>query len=196
MSAEAFPLQWPTGWPRTPWEKRSRSRFQSGDFVRSRTALLKELRLLGAMSVVISSNMALRNDGLPYADAAKRRIDDPGVAVYFVLKKRQMVMARDIYWTPAENLRSIGLAVEHLRGMERHGGSYMMERAFSGFVALSAPGTHWSGVLQVSRTATRSEIEAAFRRLARERHPDQGGSDTMMSALNAARDQALRECKA
>jgi hypothetical protein len=59
--------------------------------------------------------------------------------------------------------------------------------------ALPAQGSMpWWQVLAVPRTATRSEIEAAFRNLARERHPDRGGSEAMMSELNVARDQALK----
>jgi hypothetical protein len=52
--------------------------------------------------------------------------------------------------------------------------------------------TPWWQVLAVPRTATRVEIETAFRSLARERHPDRGGSEAMMSELNVARDQALK----
>jgi hypothetical protein len=63
---------------------------------------------------VISSNLELRNDGLPYAGSADRKISDPGVALYFLFKERPMVMARDLYLTPAENLRCIGCAVHDL----------------------------------------------------------------------------------
>lgn len=189
MTAEAFPLSWPDGWPRTPYNKQGASRFKA-DFVKVRSQLVSELRLLGARNVVISSNMALRNDGLPYADAARRKIDDPGVAVYFTLKDRQMVMARDLYWTPAENMRSIGLAVEHLRGLERHGGSFMMEKAFSGFAALPPP-ADWASTLGVSRNASKGEIMDAYRDLARKHHPDNGGSAEKMAEINVARDRAL-----
>ena len=41
--------------------------------------------------------------------------------------------------------------------------------------------------------ATLDQIEAAYKRLARERHPDSGGSTAMMSELNIARDQARKE---
>src|SRR5882757_9518641 len=115
--AESYPLSWPEGWARTPDHKRvSGGRFNT-TFDRARSELCKELRLLGATHVVISSWLSLRRDGMPYSDQARRRLDDPGVAVYFMLRKRQMVMARDAYTNVHDNLRSIGLAVAHLRGM-------------------------------------------------------------------------------
>src|SRR5580698_11092428 len=107
MSAEAFPLQWPEGWPRTPW--RGKSRFGRNLGFAETKKLLSELRLLGARSVVISSNVPLRNDGLPYASESNRKYDDPGVAVYFMLKGKRLSMARDKYWTPWENIRSLVL---------------------------------------------------------------------------------------
>jgi DnaJ-domain-containing protein 1 len=93
-----------------------------------------------------------------------------------------------------ENLHSLALTIEAMRAIERHGGALMMERAFEGFASLPAPGSaSWWSVLQVRPTASAPEIEAAFRRLARERHPDAGGSDAMMAELNAARAHALKE---
>ena len=38
-----------------------------------------------------------------------------------------------------------------------------------------------------------ASIEANFKRLARDRHPDRGGSDAAMAELNAARERALKE---
>lgn len=190
---EAYPLSWPEGWARTPDHKRSdRSQF-STTFVRARDDLLKELRLLGAKNVVVSSWLPLRRDGLPYADQSRRRLDDPGVAVYFTFKDRQMVMARDAYWNVHDNLRSIGLGVAHLRGLERHGGGQMMERAFAGFAALSAPGARDPfAILGLRPGAQRDDIQAKFRDLARKEHPDAGGTTERFQDLQWARDEALR----
>jgi hypothetical protein len=99
MTIESYPLHWPAGWPRSTWSQRGKSRF-NGQTVSQIKELQRELRLLGARNVVISSNVPVRQDGLPYADAAKRRYDDPGVAVYFTLKGKPLAMARDRYWTP------------------------------------------------------------------------------------------------
>lgn len=53
----------------------------------------------------------------------------------------------------------------------------------------------WFEVLGVSITATRSEINAAYRRLATQHHPDKGGSTEVMAAINAARDEGLAGCR-
>lgn len=191
--AEAYPLSWPEGWARTPAGRRiSGGRFNT-TFERARSELMNELRLLGAGNVVVSSWLPLRRDGLPYADQARRKLDDPGVAVYFMLRKRQMVMARDAYTSVHDNLRSIGLGIAHLRGLERHGGGTMMERAFEGFAALPAPEKFdaW-GTLGLRPGATQDEIEAKFRELAKRHHPDMGGDAVMFHAIQKAREIALK----
>lgn len=193
----AYPLSWPTGWPRTKYYQRESDRRFHGSVYgltigRSRDGLLGELARLGAASVVISSNLRLRQDGLPYSD--QRRVDDPGVAVYFTLEKRQMVMAADRFQTPEGNMRSLGLAIEAMRQLKRHGGGAMMERAFSGFAALPPPRSCWE-VLGVAPGSNRAMIERAFRERATTSHPDRGGSNAAMAELNDARDRALREAQ-
>jgi hypothetical protein len=47
-------------------------------------------------------------------------------------------------------------------------------------------------VLGLARTATASEISEARRRLAKELHPDLGGSESAMQAVNRAHDEALQ----
>ena len=188
---EAYPLYWPEGWKRTPSYNRSHSRFKTG-FATSRDFLIAEVKRLGGTAVVLSTNVRLRGDGLPYA--SEREPEDGGAAIYFTYKKAQMCFACDRYKTVKENLTAIGKTIEALRGMERWGASDMMERAFRGFAQLpSATGRDWWDVLQVSRNSSRALIESQFRSLARERHPDSGGSHAAMAELNNAREQALKE---
>lgn len=144
---QSYPLQWPEGWPRAT-DRRVSAPFRT-TFSAALKNLHAELRRLKATDIVVSSWLPLRNDGQPRADAARMRIDDPGVAVYFALRNRPMVMARDVFWNVHDNLHSIGHAIAHLRGLERHGGGVMLERAFAGFAALPAPEhkEHWSKVL-------------------------------------------------
>lgn len=148
------------------------------------------------------TNLPLRNDGQPRSDVARFRIGGPGVAVYFLLRKRRMVMARDFYENVHDNLRSIGHAIAHLRGLERHGGASMMERAFEGFAALPPPDQPqrrpWRVVLGLEEMtgpafAMLAAAEASWKHLARSAHPDAGGSDDAMSALNAAIADARKE---
>lgn len=191
MAAEAFPLQWPEGWPRTARFRRGPSRFGKNLGFSQITKLQSELRLMGARNVVISSNVPLRQDGLPYASEISRRYDDPGVAVYFTLKGKALSMARDSYNTPWENIRSLILAIDAIRSIERHGGSTMMERAFSGFAAIAPPSWKkpWRQVFGVEPT-WRGDITALYREKAKNRHPDAGGSDSLMAELNVAYAEA------
>jgi hypothetical protein len=203
MTIEAFPLSWPDGWPRA--QRRHRAPYTvSGD--RARRELLVELRLLGAAGVIVSSNVPLRQDGQPYADAARRRIDDPGIAVYFTrtardaVARHQQVIACDKWDSPDSNIRAIGLAVAGLRAVARSGASELLDRAFTGFralppaggtsVAVDANGPPWWQVLGVARTAPRGVVQAAYRTLARKHHPDVGGDAGAMAALNRAWEQA------
>jgi len=194
MDATAFPLQWPEGWPRTPYGRRGPSRFGKNLGFGQIAKLQNELRLLGAQHVVISSNVPLRQDGLPYASEIGKRYADPGVAVYFTLKRKALSMARDRYNTPWENIRSLILAIEAIRSIERHGGSTMMERAFSGFAAIAPPTWKkpWREVFGVGAD-WRGDITALYREKAKLRHPDAGGSDQQMAELNVAYDEARRD---
>lgn len=200
---QAYPLAWPMGWPRTKSPVDARNRFIRGGayggqpwtFAGARDALYAELEKLGAPSwnVILSSNFQLNQRGEPHA--GRGRPLDQGVAVYFRIgDKPQLVMACDRFTRAEENMRSLALAIEAMRQLERHGGGVMMERAFEGFAALPAPGrTPWWSVLGLNADATLDQIEAAFRRLANERHPDKpGGSDAMMADLNRARDEARK----
>lgn len=203
----AYPLCWPDGWPRTKSRDQGHpfgSRTYPLTFDRARRQLGDELTRLGAKGVIVSTNIALRNDGEPNASAARTRQTDPGVAVYFMLKGKQMVMAQDKYDEIAANLRSLALAIDGMRQLERHGGGTMMERAFAGFTALPAPeGSRpkrpWWIVLnygdsdEARADLTVDEVEARFRALAKKRHPDtDGGSVELMAELNEARDVAVR----
>lgn len=51
----------------------------------------------------------------------------------------------------------------------------------------------WWTVLGLTRDADASEIKAAFRRLAREHHPDMGGNGATMANLNRAYEEAMTE---
>lgn len=69
MTAEAFPLEWPSGWPRHKGFRDSDSRFMGPTYRWDRVVkgLRDELGRLGAENIVISSNQPLRRDGYPYA---------------------------------------------------------------------------------------------------------------------------------
>lgn len=191
MSAQAFPLYWPEGWKRTKYRKNSA--FKISHFGKARDFLLGEVRRMGGKNIVLSTNIALRNDGLPYAN--QRNPDDPGVAVYFLYKQKQMSFACDAYRKIEENAYAIAKTIEALRGIERWGASDMMERAFRGFAALADGSKRpWREVLGVTiPNPGVLDVEEAFRKLARIHHPDTGGDTSRFQELVSARDEAKKE---
>lgn len=130
----AYPLEWPSGRPRTKYK--ARSNFDT-PFAKARDRCLGEIRSLGGSAPIISSNMPLRLDGLSYAKAPP--FIDPAVAVYFTYKKRQICFACDRWDAVQDNMHAISLTIGALRGIARWGTGDMMEAAFTGFVALPAP---------------------------------------------------------
>lgn len=167
MAVEAFPLAWPAGWSRTNEYRRERGAFKT-TFAKARDELMAEIARMGGRHPILSSNLQLRRDGLPYAQ--QQRIADPGIAVYFDYKGKQMCFACDRYTTIEGNTRAIQLTIAALRGIERWGASDMMERAFTGFAALEGPSSGWRTVLDPS------DPEGSYRRLRAQHHPDRGGN--------------------
>lgn len=194
MSAPTrYPLAWPTGWARTKARKRWPGKMSIG---RSIEKLSTELRRLGAVREIVSSNVPVRVDGRPYADAAERRIQDPGVAVYFELSGKPRCLACDTWDTPGGNIAALAAHIECLRGIDRYGVG-TLDQAFAGYTALPAKGETWRTTLGFSPEAaiTADAIRQAFREQARSAHPDAGGSHEAMAALNAAMTEGLLEIR-
>lgn len=195
-----YPLSWPTGWPRA--RTRRRGLFKPTTFEAARWRLGDELRKLGAVygTVVISTNVALRLDGLPRSGGP--RVEDPGVAVWFELalaregKRRNQVLACDVWERVEHNAHALALHVEALRALDRYGVG-TLEQAFTGYVALPerASPEGWRSVLGLDPRGaiTRETVTAAFRARSLRAHPDQGGSAAELQRVLAARDQALEE---
>jgi len=207
---EAYPLSWPTGWKRTPTWERSRAKFGKRTFVdrgkneqgqqmgwhtkgqlsiaQGTERVLQTLEQMGFnSSVIISSNLALRIDGLPRS--GQREPDDPGVAVYWGNGRKARCIAVDRYDRVADNLAAIAATLDAMRAIERHGGAAILDRAFTGFVALPAPEQPWQVLgLETSRP-TKQQIDEAYQRLAMKHHPDRGGDPQQMARINTARDE-------
>ena len=187
---QRYPLHWPAGWQRA--RRRKSAPFKVPP-QQARKEMMEELHRLGARDIVVSTDQPLNRDGS--VSLARRQIDDPGVAVYFKRKGRDVVLACDQYDTLHDNMRAVSKTVEAMRGIERWGASDMLDRAFTGFEALAAPQASvvepWWQVLGVEQYCQRTQIESAYRQLARTAHPDQGGSTAEMSRLNVARDAGL-----
>jgi hypothetical protein len=193
----AYPLQWPTGWPRTASLDRRIGMFKM-PAGKTRYLLSRELELLGAQDVVVSSNIMVRADGMPYA--RQPQVDDPGVVLYFMLDGAEVSIPCDRWSSVDANLRAIGMAIEAIRGMERWGTGQMVKAAFRGFAALPAsassgtpvrPHRAWWDVLQVSRDAPKDLVTVAYKLARRNAHPDMnGGSEELFNEVQQAYKEA------
>lgn len=164
-----YPLAWPTGWRRTPASIRGRAYFTKErnqvTITEGIRRVREELRGLGIITsddLIISTNLELRNDGLPRGGHV-REPHDPGAAVYWKKTKelQHKVMAVDRYERVADNLAAIAASLKALRTVERHGGAMILERAFTGFDALPSP-NDWRHVLGFDETPTLLQAKARF----------------------------------
>ncbi|MCO5085105.1 MAG: J domain-containing protein [Rhizobiaceae bacterium] len=138
--------------------------------------------------LVISSNVTL----------GEQKPQDPGVAVWFSWDGLSVCIAVDRYPKVEDNLQAIHHVIEARRTELRHGGLHIVRATFTGFAALPAPGAKksWREVLLFGPgmlRPNRDMVEKRYRELAKERHPDAGGSAEAMAELNAAKAEALKE---
>lgn len=212
IPTEAFPLAWPDGVPRTP-------RPRSSAFVECTQSdaiaeVRAELRLMGARTMIISTNLPTRQDGLPMASSTVRA-GDHGAAVYWTEmvqgRLAPHVMTCDRWNRLGCNLHAIALSLRALRGLERWG-AVRREQAFAGMRELPAAAgadaaapRPWREVLGMppplaagSRSAALELNQARlnWRVLMRQHHPDLGGDPAAAADINRAMDEAERELKA
>lgn len=195
--ATRYPLAWPTGWKRTPGYSRQRARFQAAGAAltvhKATQRLSAELRRLGAADEILSSNVRLRLDGMPYSGEPEP--DDVGVAVYFTLKRQARCLACDQWTRVADNIAAIAQHIDALRRIDRYGVG-TLDQAFAGYAPrLQSAAFEWWIVLGLSRSATRAQVDDAFTRLARAAHPDAGGTHAEMARLTEARTAAYVEVR-
>lgn len=201
VDVTAYPLFWPVGRPRTPRGKQERARFNAGHASRRLTVriaidrVLLELGRLGCgdYSVVASTNIPTKGNGLPYSDMPEP--EDRGVAVYFRIKDEPHCLSCDRWDRVADNLAAIAAHVEAVRGQLRWGVADLRQ-VFAGFKALPAAGAKrpwWEVLAYKERPTNVAQVLAQHRRLAIKHHPDVGGTVSQMAEINAARDEGLAE---
>jgi hypothetical protein len=204
----AYPLAWPIGRPRTKerrkgdfgttlrsaapadtppafsWHSpRKTKKPKPVTLAEARERLATELDRLQALSPVLSSNVELRINGQPRSGGPEPR--DPGVACYFQLDGKPLVLACDSYTEVAQNVAAIAAHIDAMRRMERYGVASLAQQ-FTGYLALPAPMVvdDWREALGNPRTL--AEAEASFRERMKTAHPDAGGSNAHASVLTAA----------
>lgn len=193
---EAFPLNWPMGYERTPAHRRQPSRF-SQTMEKAQHNLRLEIGRMGASGLIVSTNIRIRRDSYMYTEDMNKKLDDPGVAIHFKYEGKPVAMCCDTYYRVWENIYALSKGIESLRGMERWGVSEFLKRAFTGFAALPDPtaAKPWWEVLGVHREADMAVITSAFRNFARTYHPDveRTGDTEMFRTFREAYEQAKKE---
>jgi hypothetical protein len=201
-----YPLAWPSGFKRRSSWQRTESRFKND---RRRLTVADGVdRVLEAIAkftkgrsvyradpdkAIISTNVQPKLGGRPMS--SQREPEDTGVAVYFTLDKKPIVICADKYDSVADNLAAVAATIEALQAIERHGATEA-ERAFTGFMALpeKAAARTFYDVLGIPRNQPLSQavIDARWKEMAKTCHPDlPGGSHDAFTELNDARHQAM-----
>lgn len=190
MIAATFrPLDvWPHGSTPTD-QRRSRWTFKAG-WDQTLTLLDRELRHLGATGVIIGCGLReadIRRDGWPRVNA--QRPVHPGVEVSFdgvplTGPMRRLVYATDICERWDHNIRAVGLGLEALRAVDRHGITRAGEQ-YAGFRALPSgrehePSAQRGRVLVAEHGSVRAALMAT--------HPDRGGDPAAFADVQAARE--------
>jgi hypothetical protein len=204
MARSPYPLQWPPNVPRTRFRDRSNFDRNRG-FATARDGVLHQLGMMHASHIVITSNLPLRANGIPYS-AGPGAISEPGIAVWWVKGGIEHAIACDRWTTCVENMRAIEKTLEAIRGISRWGSAEMVDRAFAGFAALppgsgdagtpahTAPERTWREIFGVNIEPWASLpnpdllaiVKARHRDEIKKAHPDRGGSPEQAAIINAA----------
>lgn len=202
---KASPLTWPEGWKRNSVKKSSQFRTKKDvgyghnkiTISKSVNFVLNELQRMGIpdWNIIISTNLILRNDGLPRS--SQRAPEDVGAAVWWKDDDIQRVIALDKYDRIADNIYAIGKTIEALRGIERWGGGEILDRTFTGFASLPNPdhviARSWRDVLEYydgNNLAHANERYLIARMYA---HPDKGGTSELFHEVEKAWEQCQAE---
>ena len=182
----AYPLAWPPHWSRT--RKPRRSPFGHHSYQKATEFLLKELSLLGARNVILSTNLHLRLDGLPYS--SQRGPGDVGVAVYFQLDNTHQCFPCDKWDKVEHNIYAVAKTIQALRGIQRWGSPAMVAASFQGFKALPHETPRTEAIQWFAECESLSDAKNLFRSLAAQFHPDKaGGSNDAFVELKQQYDQ-------
>lgn len=172
-----YPLQWLQQQQRT--SNQERAKFGNHTIHKASNCLVEELTRLGAKNCVITCNLRIKNDGMPYSNQGK--ITDPAIVIYFDLKGKAKAMACDKYDLIEHNIWALYLSVGAIRGLERWGGSSFLDGLFTGFTALPPPVDNI--VQYFDGCLTLYEVETRYKQLRKLLHPDTGGSNEEFSEM-------------
>lgn len=151
-------------------------------------------------SVIISSNLRLKQDGTPYGNQGEP--PDTGIAVYFTLRinrngkiiERPIVLSCDKWRKTSDNLYAIGKDIEAQRARDRWGCTNY-EQSFRGYLAIPerCGGASWWVVLGIEPHSNRDSVETAYKSKMKIAHPDAGGTHDASVRIQEAFDQAMAQ---
>jgi hypothetical protein len=200
------PLTWPQNVARTPPNKRARPQFGDHTISQALSFVLAEVNRLNVRhwdhrdeSVIISTNLKLRQDNLPRGDQPQP--PDTGAAVFFTLRfpdngkwrERPCVVTCDKWARVEWNLWAIAKDIEAQRARARWGCG-TLQQAFQGYLAIPerCSTRAWWDILKVPSSATIEQVKTAYKGLAMSGlHPDKGGSQDGWVEIKTAYDQAI-----
>jgi hypothetical protein len=191
---EAYPLSWPDGYERSAVTRPSKFKSTLPDAI---DFLKGEVKRLNGKDLVISSNIPVKSNGDPYADWTRYKIDDHGVAVYFLRNGKQVCLCCDTYKKVWENLHAIARTISSLRQIDRDGVSDFLNRTFAGFPALpevtEAETDIWPILGLTSKPADVEILTSSYRAQLRIVHPDRPtGTREAFDELQEAYRKAIK----
>lgn len=123
----------------------------------------------------------------PEVQAFDVRVGLTDAEVLFTVNGKQQRLACDRFGDPGTNLRALYLALDATRKAAQRG---ILEELAAIATALLTPGVIERPPHEVlggiAASASLAVAEAVYKTLAKERHPDAGGSDAAMKELNRA----------
>jgi len=169
--------------------RRSRSTFKAA-WADTVELLGYELDRLNASEVVVGCGLReadIRLDGWPRATA--QAPTHPGVEVSFDSTRGRLVYATDVCEWWQHNVRAVGLGLEALRAVDRHGITRSGEQ-YAGFRAIGATAHPEPTESLVERGHRLIAEHGSEREALRRTHPDGGGDRADFEAVIAARRAA------
>lgn len=191
MTATAYPLTWPPQFARTKYREDGRFKTELPSAIKNVQRSLEGFARDSGKSLknlIISSNVTL----------GANNPADPGVAVWFTWDGLGVCIAVDRYSRVEANLQAIHHIIEARRTELRHGTLALVRATFTGFAALPAPASeHWAAVLGFApgSIANIDDVEAAYRKLRSQHHPDKGGNAEQFQRIQRAYEQAREQLR-
>ena len=183
-----FPLLWPPEQVRTPSYERKKKRWSTAHRL-ALSDLRDECTRVSIHDWEISTGR----------EPGTGKIHDPGVVLWFMQRVGDAwVMsyyASDSYRDSAENIKAIAMTIQRLRQIGDYG-CYTVEKAMRGaaYDALpppEAPPRDCWEVLEISPTSPRVVVDAVYKALSKQRHPDSAtGSTEAFQELQRAYEAA------